>query len=48
MHSPHVTDDFKEVRVRARLKRDDNEEGEPHRADEENHLLDEETWEGET
>lgn len=35
------------MRVHAGLKRDDDEKGKPHRADEENHLLDEETWEGE-
>lgn len=42
-HSPHVLHDFEEVRVCARLERDDQEEGKPHRADEENHLLDEKT-----
>lgn len=41
--SPHVLQDFEEVRVCAGLERDDKEEGEPHRADEENHLLDEKT-----
>lgn len=46
--SPHVLNHSEEVRICAGLERDDEEEGKPHRADEENHLLDEETWEGDT
>lgn len=44
--SPHVLHQPEEVRAGARLQRDDDEEGEGSRADEENHLLDEEPWEG--
>ena len=46
--SPHVLNDFEEVRICPGLEWDDEEEGKPHRADEENHLLDEEAWEGDT
>uniref|UniRef100_A0A8B9B7W9 Immunoglobulin superfamily containing leucine rich repeat n=1 Tax=Anser brachyrhynchus TaxID=132585 RepID=A0A8B9B7W9_9AVES len=46
--SPHVLHEPEEVRACARLERDDDEEGESSRADEENHLLDEEPLEGDT
>lgn len=43
--SPHVPDNPKERGAGAGLERDHHQEGEGHGAEEENDLLDQETWE---
>lgn len=46
-HSPHVLQDLKKMHVCTRLQRNDNKESESRSADEEDHLLKDETF-GET